>query len=106
MSALEAAVLIILLGLPLAIVALIFRSRSRYVTPARSSSSRGRTCATASAVRSASRGRASGRHGKGGLILVSSDPNDARFEVGLAFSAGSICESTVLIGTGGSHSST
>ena len=34
------------------------------------------------ADRSASRGRASSRHGKGGLVLVSGDPDDARFEVG------------------------
>jgi RND superfamily putative drug exporter len=33
--------------------------------------------------RSASRGRASGRHGEGGLIFVSGDPNNARLEVGL-----------------------
>src|SRR5438876_12278366 len=33
--------------------------------------------------RSASRGRAPGRHGEGGLIFAGGNPNDARLEVGL-----------------------
>src|SRR2546429_9147354 len=34
-------------------------------------------------ARSVSRARASGRHGAGGLVFVSGDPNDARLEGGL-----------------------